>query len=129
MENEKGTNTISDALNTVKEMQEKLGGRKTLVEQFGHATVELLEPFRWTGNEYTVIDMDFRSMKGRDLIAVSDELAAEGQKADNPGSNLRYQIKFAARAAHIPSDVIENLPAADFNAVTQAARLFLLVTG
>lgn len=127
----KNDNTVDlgAAIDTVTEETEKLGGRAALVDKFGHKTVELLKPFTYGGNTYTVIDMDFNSLCGLDYMRISDEMAAQRQDASNPVTNLRYQVKFAARAAHVGSDVIEHLPAADFNAVVTAAKYFLLVTG
>jgi hypothetical protein len=68
-------------------------------------------------------------MTGADMEAIDDEMAAMGITVESAARSRRYQRIFAAKAGSVPSDMIEKLPVADYNAITNAARLFLLVTG
>ncbi len=108
---------------------QKLGGRKKLVKRFGQQDYELMEPFEWCGVTYTALHMDFASMTGEDIEALEDELTAMGGNNADPTKSRRYQKLLAARAAGVPSDMLGKLPAADYNAITNGAKAFLIVTG
>lgn len=105
------------------------GGRNSMVKRFGSAHVELSAPFQWCGKAYTEIDMDFEGLTGRDMEAIDDEIGVMGMRGIVPAYSHMYQRILAARAAGIPSDVIEHLPLVDYNAVVTAAQNFLFVTG
>ena len=111
------------------EAVEEAGGRAKLVKQFGTARITLSSPFEWCGKTYEEIDLDFERLTGRDMEAIDDELGAAGLHGASPAGSRRYQRLLAARASGVPSDVIEHLPLADYNAVVTAARYFLIVTG
>ena len=93
-----------------------------------HAYHKLSKPFEFCGQTYTELDMDFEGLTGRVMESIDDELGAMGITIAIPAISHRYQRMVAARAAHVPSDMIEQLPLGDYNKITGAARRFLLVT-
>lgn len=113
----------------VKDAKEKAGGQESLVRRFGHETLRLSKPFTWCGKTYEELDMDFEALTGLDMEAIDDEIGAMGLRGTIPAYSRKYQRMLAAKAAKVPSDVIEHLPLADYNAVVNAAQNFLFVTG
>lgn len=107
----------------------KLGGMAKIMQQFGKKTVTFTKPFEWCGVKYEKMEMNFEALTGEDLEAIDDELAAMGRLVPEPRSSRIYQRILAARAANVPSDMVQKLPAADYSAVMRAARNFLTVTG
>lgn len=106
------------------EAVEKAGGRENLIKQFGTAHVTLSAPFTWCDKTYKEINLDFERLTGTDMEAIDDELGAAGLNGVSPVGSRRYQRLLAARASGVPSDVIEHLPLADYNAVVTATRYF-----
>lgn len=113
----------------LEEETEKLGGRESIIRRFSHETVKLSKPFEWCGKTYEEIDMDFEGLTGQTMEAIDDEIGAMGLRGTIPAYSRKYQRMLAAKAAKVPSDVIEHLPLVDYNAVVNAAQNFLFVTG
>lgn len=103
------------------------GDRPTLLDRFSVREVVFSKPFTWCGKTYDRASLDFSKLTGRDIEAVEEELG--GDVPAWPANSHKYQKLLAAKASGIPSDVLTNLPAADYNAVTSAARYFLLASG
>ncbi len=83
------------------------------------------KPFEYEGIKYETMDFNFEKLTGDDIIAIEDELEAEGKSFVIPAFSSRYKIKLAARAAGIGSDVLTALPVGDFNAIAGKANAFL----
>ena len=111
------------------EATEAAGGRESLVKRFGTVHIPLSAPFEWCGKRYEEIDLSFETLTGRDMEAVDDEIGAYGLRGLVPAYSRLYQRLLAARAAGVPSDMLENLPLVDYNAIITAAQNFLFVTG
>lgn len=89
-------------------------------------------------NEYKELEFDFEALTGRDMIAamknrdriVPSQASADGgtimKEAILPDTDRTYQAFVAAIAAKVHPDVILNLPARDFTAITRAVAIFLL---
>ena len=91
--------------------------------------IHLSKPFEWCDEVYKKLELDFDGLTGVDMEAIDDEMLAMNLLVGAPLASRRYQRILAARAAHVPSDVIEHLPARDYNAVITATRRFLQATG
>ena len=89
----------------------------------------LSKPFEWEGQTYTKLNLDYEQLRGTDMIAIENEMAAVGEYALSPEISTSYLSKLAARAARVGSDVIENLPLRDFAKIKNKSRGFLLDTG
>lgn len=107
----------------------KLGGRARLREVFGKTEITLSKPFTWCGETYETVTLDFSSLTGRDMEAVDEQIGMNRMQGRIPAYSRLYQRLLCARACPIPSDGIEHLPIADYNAMVTAAQNFLLVTG
>lgn len=116
---------------TVEEMKDKVEkqvDQEAMYRAVSTATVKLKEPFTHTGETYTEIKMDFASLTGEQFEAIDDELTVMGAFVVLPTASRKYQRILAAKAAGVPSDVIEALPAREYLAVVNAARRFLQAT-
>jgi hypothetical protein len=101
---------------------------ESAVRRLGVVTVILSKTVTFCDETYTKLEMDFEGLTGKDMEAIDDELAAMGVVIPNPNINHKYQRILAARAAGVPSDMIEKLPLRDYQKITTAARSFLLAT-
>ncbi len=84
------------------------------------------EPFKYADKEHKELIFEFGNLKGKDMIAVNNEILANGGAVTIAEYDVDIQCKLAAKAAKVGSDVIENLPIKDFNKIIQATRRFLL---
>ncbi|MCD8052260.1 MAG: phage tail assembly protein [Clostridiales bacterium] len=98
------------------------------IKRASDVTVRLSKPMNYEGKTYTKLELDFNGMTGRDMEAIDDELQALGVIIANPTLSHKYQRILAARAAGVPSDMLEHLPLRDYQKVTNAVRRFLLAT-
>ena len=87
------------------------------------------KPFEYEGKTYEELTFDFGHLKGRDMVAIENEMQGMSEYALAPEISTSFQSKMAARAAGIGSDVLEAMPMKDFNKITGAARRFLLDSG
>ncbi len=87
------------------------------------------KPFEHEGKTYEELTFDFGRLKGRDMVAIENEMQGMSEYALAPEISTSFQSKMAARAAGIGSDVLEAMPLKDFNKITGAARRFLLDSG
>lgn len=87
------------------------------------------EPFEYEDKTYKELVFEFDKLKGKDIISIQNEILSTGGTTTAPELDTTFQAKFAAKAAGIGSDVIENLPAKDFMRVTSRTRNFLLGLG
>lgn len=123
---EKTPEELADALD---EATEKAGGRDNLIKRFGSVDIQLSKPFEWCGVTYTELQLNFEALTGLDMEAIDEEIGTMALRGLVPAYSRMYQRLLAARAGGVPSDMIERLPIADYNAVTGAAQNFLFVTG
>ena len=89
-------------------------------------THKLEKSFEYEGKKYDELKFDFGALKGKDALAVQQELEANNKYILAPETSEAYQSRMAARAAGVPNDLLEELPFQDFNRITNAARNFLV---
>lgn len=87
------------------------------------------KPFIYEDKTYNELSLNFEKLKGKDMIAIENEMAAVGEYALSPEISTSFLSKMAARAAGVGSDVIENLPLRDFGKIKNESRNFLISTG
>lgn len=116
-----------DTQETINELEAELN-IEAEIKRLRCITIKLSKPFTYEGKTYEEITMDFEGLTGRDIEAIDDELAAFGIVIPNPNISHKYQRLLAARAAGVPSDMLNALPAQDYNKITFTARRFLLAT-
>lgn len=84
--------------------------------------IMLAKPFEFCGEMYEKIEMDFDKLTGADVEAIEEELFAETKTiVIREEWNKRYQRYLAARAAEMPNDMIEALPAREYKKIVKAA--------
>jgi len=86
-------------------------------------------PYEFEGKKYETLNFYFDGLTGKDMIAVETEMTGQGEYALAPEISTGFLCRLAARAAKVGSDVIENLPIAEFSKIKNAARDFLLNSG
>ncbi len=96
-----------------------IGGYKHIFEK----------PYTYEDKVYKELVFDFEKLKGTDLVAIENEMAAVGEYALSPEISTSFLYRLAARAAGVGSDVIENLPIRDFGKIKNKSRDFLISTG
>ncbi|MCI1959186.1 MAG: phage tail assembly protein [Clostridia bacterium] len=94
----------------------------------GVVTIKLRNEFEFEGITYKEFKLDFNKLKGKDLIAIENEMTSLEEFALTPEISPNYCARIAAKAAGVSSEVIANLPLKDFNNVKNAARRFLTDT-
>lgn len=98
------------------------------IKRRSHVSVRLSKPMEYMGKTYVELTLAFDELAGRDMEAIDDELAAMNIIIVNPNISHKYHRILAAKAAGVPSDMIELLPLRDYQRITAAARNFLFVT-
>lgn len=127
------TETATDAPEAVThEMKQPAAGNAVQDAESGDVSVykhTFAKPFEYEGKTYQELTFDFGRLKGRDMVAIENEMQSMSEYALAPEISTSFQSKMAARAAGIGSDVLEAMPLKDFNKITGAARRFLLDSG
>ena len=85
--------------------------------------ITLTKPLKYKDAELETLDMDLEALTGQDIIDVEDDLRVAGQAVNL--FSQKYFIAIAARALHIPSELLKGLPLKDFMKLTNAVILFL----
>jgi hypothetical protein len=87
------------------------------------------KPFKYEDNTYTNISFNFDGLKGKDMIAIENEMTGQNEIVFAPEISASFLCRMAARAGGIGSDAIEAMPIGDFSKIKNAARNFLISTG
>ncbi|RNB72176.1 phage tail assembly protein [Brevibacillus panacihumi] len=92
---------------------------------------KLSTPIKFDGELVTQLDLRFDDLTGKDLILCAKHARRLDPQEVRPGRalSLSYQIAVAARAAGVPTELLEELKGDDFTIVTQRAENFLLRRG
>lgn len=88
--------------------------------------IVLSKPHVFEEKEYKELTLDCESLTGRDLIAAASESRILGDVGPVPELSKTYLAVVAAKAARVPVELIQSLPAKDFTAVTLTVQNFLL---
>lgn len=87
--------------------------------------IEFSHPIKYKDNDITSLDFDFESLTGRDLIDTEETLKKLGYTVAAWEYSRTFLLYVAAKSAHIPADVLKDLPAADFTKIINEALSFL----
>jgi hypothetical protein len=92
---------------------------------------KLSTPIKFDGALVTELNLRFEDLTGKDLILCAKQARRLDPEEIRPARalSLSYQIAVAARAAGVPTELLEALKADDFTIVTQRAENFLLRRG
>ena len=84
------------------------------------------EPFEFEGKTYEEIDIALESLKCSDMSAVKKQFAAQGEFSPMPAADSDYCMLIAARAAKMPIEFFNEMPAPEYYAISQAVGSFLI---
>ena len=90
------------------------------------SVIKLSRPFSHKGVDVKELDLHLDALTGRDLVEIESQLSAAGKVITLADFSKLYQSRVAAKAAGIPVEVLENLPARDFNKIVSSVQAFLL---
>lgn len=89
-------------------------------------THDFKKPVDFEGAKHESIAMDLDALTGRDISQVKSEWAMDGKFSPVPSADLDFCAMIACRAAGLPKEFADALPARDYLAVTQKVSNFLL---
>lgn len=89
--------------------------------------IHLKKAIIFKGNEINTLDLDLDALTGDDLIAVETQVLQEkGTNALQTLSMSRvYAIRVAAKALHMPVEILRQMGARDFSKVVNEVQTFL----
>lgn len=85
-------------------------------------TYPLKDPFTFEGKE--IASVQFRPLKGKDLLAVEREIKARGGSVASAGE-MENTFHLVSRSVGLPFEAIEEMGAADVMALAGKAQGFL----
>lgn len=91
--------------------------------------IELKKPFELNGKTYTELEFDYRKIKGRRLLEISNELENSNRVSYFKNSvSYDYAVRVAKEASNINFETtdLEQLGASDFCEIITRAKLFLM---
>lgn len=85
-------------------------------------------PVEYDGKKYAKLHFDFTKLRGKDSMAIEDEIRSMGKAVLVPALDSAYLVRFLAKACDEPIgyDLIEGLEIRDFNKLVRSAKDFLL---
>lgn len=89
------------------------------------------EPFEYEGKTYKELTFKFDSLRGRDVLAIAQELRTRGIVLVTRNFDVDYQYRYAARCCeqNIGSDLLLALPVNDFDRICNAVQRFFASMG
>lgn len=90
--------------------------------------IQLKKAIIHKGNEITTLDFDLDSLTGNDLIDVEEQILKTGNPIQSTDFSRVYLITVAARALHMPVEVLRQMSARDFARVVNEVRNFLTLS-
>lgn len=91
---------------------------------------KFVAPFEFEGKTYSQLTFNFGKLTGRDALAIESELQALGRPVVVPALSGEYLVRMAAKSCTeaIGTDIFDNMPIRDFQAIHSKARNFLLTS-
>ena len=90
--------------------------------------IKLSKAIKHKGQEIFTLDMPLEELTGNDLIDVEKQLMQTGEVPFVTDFNKTYLINVAAKAAHIPVEILKFTSAKDFTKITNEVRNFLTLS-
>ena len=85
--------------------------------------ITLSKPITYKNEALTELDLDLDALTGQDLIDIENSFSAMGKTVQLFSQG--YFAAIAAKAAHLPQEVIKSLPVKDFMKITNNVIFFL----
>ena len=90
--------------------------------------IQLKKAITHKGQELHVLDMPLEDLTGNDLIEIEKQLVQSGEVPIVTDFNRVYLINVAAKATHIPVEILKFTGARDFTRITNEVRNFLTLS-
>lgn len=90
--------------------------------------IELSRSIKYKEAELNELDLDLESLTAYDLLNAEDDLRRQGITVSVWDYSRPFMIQIAARAMHIPVEVLKTMNAVDFVKVCNVVGGFLLGT-
>ena len=84
------------------------------------------KPYEFEGKEYKSIEVNLDELKGSDIAAVKRQFNRAGNFSAIPSTDSEFCAMILARAAKLPIQFFDSMPAKDYCAITQEVSNFLL---
>ncbi len=88
--------------------------------------IQLKKAITHKGNEISTLDINLENLTGNDLIEVEEQILQSGKLLQSTEFSRVYLIAVAARALHMPVEILKQMSARDFARVTTEVRNFLM---
>lgn len=90
--------------------------------------IKLKKAITHKGQEIFTLDIPLEDLTGNDLIDVEKQLMQSGEVPVVTDFNKTYLISVAAKAVHIPVEILKSASAKDFTRITNEVRNFLTLS-
>lgn len=89
-------------------------------------TIKFSKPVEFEGEKYESLAIDLDALTGNDLLAAEKETRMLGDKTAVMELSKQYLAVVAAKAAKVPVEMINGLPAKYFTQITLAVQSFFV---
>lgn len=83
------------------------------------------KPYEFEGDTFEKLDLNLDALTGEDMLSAEREFTAAGGFGAMIETSKGYLAILAAKAAKVPAEFIQGLPAKEFSKVTLAVQTFL----
>ena len=90
--------------------------------------IQLKKAIKHKGQDIYTLDIPLDDLTGNDLIEVEKQLMQSGEVPVVTDFNRTYLINIAARATHIPVEILKFMGEKDFTRITNEVRNFLTIS-
>ena len=90
--------------------------------------IQLKKAIRHKGQELYTLDIPLEDLTGNDLIEVEEQILKTGNPMQTTDFSRVYLISVAARALHMPAEILRDMGAHDFARVITEVRNLLVVS-
>lgn len=87
--------------------------------------ISLKKNLSFKDNQISEIDFDFENLTGSDILSVEKEIRATGENIAAWEYSRSFLLAVAARACHLPVEVLKNLSLPDFTKIINETLNFL----
>ena len=87
---------------------------------------KLREPITYNGKTYEEISLNFMALKGKDMIAIEDDMDELGKNILSPELSSEFIGRLAAKASGVPFEALMELPYREFTNIKGHTRNFML---
>lgn len=87
--------------------------------------IELLKRVNYRDGELEAVNLELENLTGYDVLSAESELRAAGVQVVAWETSREFLLTVAAKASHLPSEVLKSLGAQDFMRIINEVMIFL----